>query len=142
MCLSLLCAGAAVNYSILHFAVWSLLQAVFLFWGVAYPLSFRQLKITGKIRYAHIISILLALLIPLPSAFTQLAGGSVFTTSLVLPCMGLNLDYIYYTFILPINFLQGGGLVLLVLIIWILFKVGGHRGLIQIRFFLDFQRCT
>ena len=96
-----------------------------MFWSVAYPFSFRQLKITGNIRYAHIISILLALLIPLPSAFTQLVDGSVFVTSLVLPCLGRNTDYIYYTFILPISLLLGGGLVLLVLVIWILFKVRG-----------------
>ena len=139
MCLSLLCAGAVVSYSLVHLSVWAVLQAVFMFWSVAYPFSFRQLKITGKIRYAHIISILLALLIPLPSAFTQLAGGSVFTTNLVVPCLGRNRNYIYYTFILPISLLLGGGLVLLMLVIWILFKVGGHRGLIQIRFCPDFQ---
>ena len=44
------------------------------------------------------------------------------------------MDYIYYTFILPISILLGGGLVLLMLVMWILFKVGGHRGLIRIRF--------
>ena len=105
--------------------MWAVLQAVFMFWSVAHPFSFRQLKITGNIRYAHIISILLALLIPLPSAFTQLAGGSVFVTSLVLPCLGLNTNYIYYTFILPISLLLIGDAILLVLIVWILFKVRG-----------------
>ena len=107
----------------MQLSVWSLLQSVFMFWSVAYPFSFRQLKITGNIRYAHIISILVALLIPLPSAFTQLAGGSLFVTSLVLPCLGLDSNYIYYTFVLPVSVLLIGQLALLVLIIWILFKV-------------------
>ena len=120
---SLSCAGAVFNYSITQITVLAALQSVFMFWSVAYPFSFRQLKITGKIRYAHIISILLALLIPLPSVFTQLVDGSVYITSIVLPCLGLNSDYIYYTFVLPNSLLLIGEMVLLVLIIWVLFKV-------------------
>ena len=112
-----------VNYCLLQITVWTILQAMFMFWSVAYPFRFRQLKITGNIRYAHIISILLALLIPLPSAFIQLVDGSVFVTSLVLPCLGRSVDYIYYTFILPDSLLIMCEVITLVFIIWILFKV-------------------
>ena len=120
-----------VNYCFVNIAVWGSLLAAFVYWSVGHPFSFRQLKVTGRIRYAHIISILLSLIIPLPSAFAPLIDGSVFTTSLVLPCLSLNADYVYSTFILPINILLGIQVVLLVLIIWILFKVRGtaHGGL-------------
>ena len=97
-----------------------------MFWSVAYPFGFRQLKVSGKIRYAHIASIVAALLIPLPSAFVHLSGGNLYITSSVLPCMGRNTDYIYYTFILPMSILEVGGMILLVLIIWTIFKVRLH----------------
>ena len=124
-------AGAVVNYCFVNLALWGSLLAAFLYWSVGHPFSFRQLKVTGRIRYAHITCILLSLIIPLPSAFAPLIDGSVFTTSLVLPCLALNADYVYSTVILPINILLGIQVVLLVLIIWILFKVRGtvHGGL-------------
>ena len=111
------------SYCFVNFTVWASLQAAFLYWSVGHPFSFRQLKVTGRIRYAHIISILLALIIPLPSAFSPIIDGSIFVTSLVLPCLPQNVDYIYFTFILPISILLAMELVVLVLIIWVLFKV-------------------
>lgn len=114
-------------YNHVQLAVWMLLQAVFMFWSMAYPFSFRQLKISGRIRYAHIISVVLALLIPLPSVFTHFNGGNIYITSSVYPCLGRNYDYLYYSFILPMSILEVGGMILLVLIIWTIFKVRLHE---------------
>lgn len=110
-------AGGVFNYCIVQLTLWGAIQAVLMFWSVAYPFSFRQLKVSGRIRHAHIISIVLAVVIPLPAGLIHLSGGVVNITSSVLPCLGRN-----YTLILPISIIVAFSMSLLLLIIWTLFK--------------------
>ena len=107
----------------MQIATWGALLAVFMYWSVAHPFNFRQLKITGKIRHAHIISIALAVVLPLPSALIHLSGGTIITANLVLPCLGRNSEYNFFSNILPVSILISITLCVLALIIWILFKV-------------------
>ena len=102
---------------------WAVLHSFFLFWGVAFPFSYRQLRIQKKIRYAHIISVILALIIPLPSALIPLKDGYTFARAPVFACVGRNLDITYYTFLIPISILIGMTSCLMVLILWKIFKV-------------------
>ena len=102
--------------------IWGGLHAVFLFWGVRYPFSYRQLKISGRIRYAHIISVILAVVVPLPAALVHLKDGYIITANPTLVCAGRNTDFLYYTFILPISVVLVIATCLLVFMCWAIFK--------------------
>ena len=104
--------------------MWAVLHAIFLFWGVKFPFNYRKLQLYGKIRYAHIISVLLALIFPLVTALIPLRDGFLSTRNPTLACLGRNTDYIYATLILPLSLAFGATSCLLVLTFWIIFKVG------------------
>lgn len=88
-----------------------------------YPFSYRVFKISGRIRYAHIISIILALVIPLPGALVHLKGGFVLTASPTVVCAGRSTDYNYYTIVLPLSIVLTITTCLIVLIFWTVLKV-------------------
>ena len=113
-----------INYCVMQFSVWGTAMSIFMCWSVVFPFSFRQLKISGRIRYAHIISIALAVVIPLPAGLAPLSGEVVYTSSAVVPCLGHNRDYIFYSFILPVSTILAFTVCLLLIVMWILFKVG------------------
>ena len=116
-------AGVAFNYAVVQGCTWAMLHAIFLFWGVVFPFSYRQLRISGRIRHAHIISIILAVVIPLPAGLIHLVDGYIFTANPAFACAGRNLDITFYTFILPISVIICITACLLVLILWTIFKV-------------------
>ncbi len=99
-------------------------HAIFLFWAVKFPFSYRQLRISGRIRYAHVISVLLALIIPLPGALFYLKSGFLSPRNPPLICFGAGTDHGYYTFTLPISISLGSTSCLLMLTFWKIFKVG------------------
>ena len=114
--------GIVFVYTGIQISIWMVTFTVFLFWGVAFPFSYRQLKTSGRTRHAHIISVTLAVVVPLPLALVQLKNGFI----LVPPsygCIGRSSDYHYYILDLPASVLSAVSTVLLALIFWIIFKV-------------------
>ena len=95
----------------------------FLLWGVAYPFSYKRLKISGNHRYAHIICVVLALVLPLLPALAQLKGGYVNLAGKPYYCFGRNPIINRYMFVLPLSIMVGISTYLLVVIFWIIFKV-------------------
>ena len=116
--------GFLIAYGLLQSGMWGVLHSVFLFWAVVFPFSYRQLRISGRIRYAHIISVVLAVVIPFPFPLIHLIDGYLLTfTFPVLLCVCRNPDHTYYTITLPISILLCITSCLLVLILWAIFKV-------------------
>ena len=103
--------------------MWGGLHAVFLLWAVLFPFSYRRLRTSGRMRYAHIISIILAVIIPLPAGLIHLGDGYSPTFSPVIVCAGRNRDYTYYTFVLPMSIIMCIASCLLLVIAWTIFKV-------------------
>ena len=103
--------------------MWIFLHGIFLFWAVVFPFNYRHLRISGRIRYAHIISVVLAVVVPLPAALVHLKDGHIAFISPTLLCRGRNEDYAYYTFVLPVSIIMCITSCLLVVIIWTIFKV-------------------
>lgn len=99
-----------------------LLFAIVLFWGVRFPFNYRVTKTTGKIRYVHIASVALAVFFPLVAVLVNLRDG--YTISFDSPhiCIGRNLNYSYYTFLLPLSIVLGATSFLLILIFWTIFE--------------------
>ena len=110
-------------YCLEQISIWAALRAVFLFWAVKFPFSYRNLLSSGRIRYAHIISVLLAVIIPLPSALVFLKDGFLNNRNPGIVCIGRNIDHIYYLLILPISIFDAVTSCLLLLIFWIVLKV-------------------
>jgi hypothetical protein len=98
-----------------------LLFAVILFWGVRYPFNYRNIKNNGMVRYVHIVSVALAVFIPLVAVLVNLRDG--YTISFDSPhiCIGRDLNYSYYTFQLPLSVVLGATAFLLILISWTIF---------------------
>ena len=103
--------------------MWAFLHGIFLFWAVVFPFNYRQLRISGRIRYAHIISVVLAVIIPLPAALVHLKDGHIAYHTPTLLCQSRNRDYTYYTLVLPVSIIMCITSCLLVVIIWTIFKV-------------------
>ena len=83
--------------------MWGLLHAVFLFWAVVFPFSYRSLKLSGRIRYTHIFCVVLAVIVPLPAALAHLKDGYVINFTPTLVCTGRSEDYNFYTVVLPLS---------------------------------------
>ena len=102
--------------------VWTVLDAVFFFWAIVAPFSYQRFKLSGRIRIAHIISVLLGLLVPLPPPLIELVFGYIQYFVPVIFCFG-NIDYFHYTWLLPITIFIGITAFLQIYIIWTIFKV-------------------
>ena len=115
--------GFMQYYCLMQYTVWSAMHFIFMFWSIEFPFSYRQLKISGRIRYAHVGSVVLAILIPLPAGLIHLKDGYINSLIPTIGCVGYHSDFNYYTLVLPLSVLVAITTCLLVLIIWTLFKV-------------------
>ena len=115
--------GFLFTYCIEQICMWELLHAVFLFWAVVFPFSYRSLKLSGRIRYTHIFCVVLAVIVPLPAALAHLKDGYVINFTPTLVCTGRSEDYNFYTVVLPLSIILCVMLCLLVVIIWTIFNV-------------------
>ena len=116
------------SYGLQQITMWGGLHATFLFWAVVFPFSYRQLKLSGRMRYAHIISVILAVVVPIPAALVHLLiDGYSASFSPTITCNGRNQDVTYYTFILPSSIIMCVITCLLVAIVWTIFKVQCYK---------------
>ena len=112
------------SYALVQTGVWAVLDAVFFFWAIVAPFSYRQFKeFSGKVRIAHIISVLLGLLVPLPSGLLFLVDGNTPSFSIVLYCAQADENYIYYTLTLPLSIFAGISTFIQIYTTWTIFKV-------------------
>ena len=121
--------GIVSSYVVIQTGVWAVLDAVFFFWAIVVPFSYRQFKeFSGKVRIAHIISVLLGLFVPLPSALLPLVDGHSNDFSIVLYCTPTSENYIYYTLTFPLSIFAGISTFLQIYTTWTLFKVAVSCG--------------
>ena len=116
--------GVIFFYGLLQISVWGCLHAVFLFWAVVFPFSYRRFKISGRMPYAHVVCVVLAVVIPLPTMI-HLKHNEGYTASFspTLVCAGRNRMFTYYTFVLPSSITMCITSCLLLVIAWTIFKV-------------------
>ena len=104
--------------------MFGLIHTVFLFWSVVFPFNYRKFRMSGRIRHAHIISVVLAVVIPIPAPLIHLKDGYEFTSSFpAVHCIPRNVGLTFYTMVIPISILLCITTYLRVLIIWTIFKV-------------------
>ena len=121
--LTFLPTGLAFVYFVIQLDAWAAVHSIFLFWGVRFPFNYRSLKASGNVRYAHIISVLLVVILPIPGPFIILKDGYLITDNPNLVAAGRNPDLTYFFFTLPSNTLLFITSVMLFLLFWTVFKV-------------------
>ena len=115
--------GFITTYCFCQISILVFIFILFLFWSVAYPFSYRRLKILGMHRRAHIISVILALTLPLLPSLVHLKYGYFLPTTPPHICFGRNKTINFYMIILPQSIILGISTCLLVVIFWTIFKV-------------------
>ena len=100
-----------------------LFHAIGLFWGVVFPFHFRKFKAEGKLKYIHIATVLIALLLPLVPALLHLERGYVVANSPTVVCYGRSIDVTFFSFILPLSSILAVTTSILIIMFWIIFKV-------------------
>ena len=108
---------------IVQITLWGTFHAVGLYWGVAFPFHFRRFKSEGRIKYVHVTTVIVVLLLPMIPALVPLVDGYAITLGPSDLCVGSNMDITYFTVILPISVLMATSSTILIILFWIVFKV-------------------
>ena len=106
-------------YAILVISLLWLFQTGAYFWGVLYPLHYRSVITSGKLKFVHAIVVIASFALPviplLPAHTENGIGINVFVPR---KCTLLNSDLLVYGFITPIVVIVIFGVSLLVITAW------------------------
>ena len=110
-----------------------------IFWGLKFPFHARAFQTARRTKYVHITCVIISMLFPvIPVVATMIKyshgksfgeatkGGLGFGIVRFPPifCQGRDKDTVFYTLILPIVVILLVGMTVLILIFWIIHKVG------------------
>ena len=117
-------AGIVFTYGLIQGSLFVVFHAVGLCWGIVFPFHYRRFKTEGRIKYIHITSVILALVLPAISALLHLIGGYSIGSGLITSvCSGRSIAIAYFTTILPVSVLLSMTTSVLVIMFWKLLKV-------------------
>ena len=113
-------------YGVLQLNIWAMFHALGLCWGIVFPFHYRAFKAEGKIKYIHIASVIVALLVPTVPALLYLKSGyaALFTPTRV--CTGRSLTVTYFSFLLPSSIILATTTFALGVVFWTILKVHNH----------------
>ena len=123
MSCSLSYAGIAGSYLLVQIVLWGTFHALGLTWGLVFPFHYRRFKAEGKIKYIHVVAVILGLVLPAIPALVPLIDGYTITPNYIITCVERNEAIIFFTVILPISVLLAVTSTSLVILFWIIFKV-------------------
>ena len=91
-------AGVAYSYLLLQITLWGTFHALGLCRGIMFPFYYRRFKTEGRIKYVHVIIVILGLVLPAISALVPLVGGYTITSSKIGDhCFGRNTAITFFT---------------------------------------------
>ena len=112
-----------ITYGEAQVGFWVAFHAVELCWGVIFPYHFRRMKTERKIKYFHIIAILLALVFPILPAFINLHDGYIMADTPTTVCFGRSNTVTFFGLILPLSILIAVATSALIITFWKILKV-------------------
>ena len=118
--------GIIFTYILAQLGLWIFFHSLGLFWSVVFPLHLRKFRAEKKIKYIHVTTVLIALFLPLVPALLHLIRGYSLGNTPTIFCLGRSITVTFYSFILPLSLISGIVTSLLVILFWIIFKVGFH----------------
>ena len=124
--------GIVFYYGIFQLGVWWFCHVVSLFWVIRFPFHFRSFKAAHRLKYVHIIMVVVGLVLPtLPVILPFTTGdpnmrGFGLTTFPPTNCDRLQGLLTFFSLPLPINLLLVTGIPLLIIVLWIVHKVKSY----------------
>ena len=110
--------GAVFHYSALQAFLFLLFHILAVFCGIKFPLRAKTFEKNGYFRYAHIVMLAIAIVVPFIAVAAQLGiGGSAVATFPPFQCYARSTDVIYYIYVLPGCIMMGTGITLLILML-------------------------
>ena len=98
-------------------------HAIGLCWGILFPFHFRQMKTEQKLKYYHITTVLLALVLPAFPALIHLRDGYTIADTPTTLCVGRNVAVTFFALILPLSGLMAVATSALIIMFWKILKV-------------------
>ena len=118
-CLTLISTANLFLYAVLVISLLWLFQTGTYFWVVIYPVHYRSIRTTGKLKIVHVIVVIVSFTLPIiplvPAEFYNGVGISLFIGT---RCVFLTIDLLIYGFILPIIIIIIIGSSVLVITAW------------------------
>ena len=128
--------GVLVYYILLLLAVGWIFHISMFLWKIWFPLRARSLEVAHRIKYIHILMILITLVVPLLPVITAAAdGGFALTRFPPIFCTARSSNATFYSLILPIILIIQCGVTMLIAIFWIIHKVSLTLSYIFIQLF-------
>ena len=108
----------------MQIAVLWILHVSVIFWNVRFPDHYMLLNRRHQIKYIHLVSVLVAIVVPvIPVAAIFGTGGFVNGRYPPLLCLPSNPNAAFYSLVLPVSVLIASGVTLLLAVFWTLYKV-------------------
>ena len=134
----MLLLGAVFYYTLFQLMVLWLCHIPTLFWGLKFPFQANAFKRSHRMKYLHIASVVVGVLVPFVPVFATMIqfsygkssaeavrGGLGFGVIRFPPiiCMGRHKDTTFYSLVLPLSIILMIGITLLIFVFWIIHKV-------------------
>ena len=116
-------AGIMNVYELIQITLLVAFHSFGLFWSIVFPFHYRRFKLEKKIKYVHITTLVLFLVLPLFPALLHLIDGYSIGIDTFNPCNGRNRAVTYTTTALPISIMLAITSSLMIIIFWTIFKV-------------------
>lgn len=124
-CIILMFVGIVFTYGQVQVSMWAFFHATAILIGIAFPFFYRNIKAENKIKYIHITTVVLALVLPAIPSLLHLIDGYTISSSLNVVCAGRNRSITYITVVLPNSVLCALTTAALIITFWKILKVYG-----------------
>ena len=117
-------AGILNMYGVFQLTLLVTFHALGLFWSIVFPFHYRRFKLGTKIKYIHITSVILAVVVPIILPLLHLIDGyTIGPNPIIESCSGRNASLNYFLLILPVSILLAFTSSLFVIVFWTILKV-------------------
>ena len=119
----LLTIGIVSIYLVAQFILLVVFHALGLGWSILFPFHYRRFKATRKIKFIHVATIVLGVVVPIIPALLLLIHGYTITSGPIGYCVARDIDTTYFTLALPISILMAITTSVFIILFWRLLKV-------------------
>lgn len=115
---SIFCSiGGLFTYAFVQALLWCLFHSAFIFYGVIYPVYYRVMSDSGKMKYVHLSVVVVAVTLPMILILMySIKGGFGFNLLLHYSCFPNNTTAVFYSFIIPLDLFIITNLVMLLIV--------------------------
>ena len=122
-CRLLLTIGIMNVYIVAQVILLTVFHALGIGWSILFPFHYRRFKATRKIKFIHVATIVLGVVVPIIPALLLLLHGYTITSGPFGYCVARNIDTTYFTLVLPLSILMAITTSVFVILFWRILKV-------------------